>query len=77
MCCNCPYTIDEGMITWFKHAKVQLYVCSGCKLEANVMTSDHTAAENLKLHTKQHLNEFNSVDNIIKMVTNYNKEMIR
>ena len=61
----------------FKHAKAQRNVCSGHKLAANIIASDHNTADNLKIHTKKCLNGFNSVDKIMKMATNDDDEIPR
>ena len=60
-----------------KHVKVQMHVCSRCKLPDQVITSDHINAEHLKIHTKQCLNKFNSVGKLMKMVENDDNEIPR
>ena len=49
------FTHRELVKEWshgLKHVKVRPHVYSGCKLAAQVMTSDHTNVKNSKIHTK-------------------------
>ena len=50
------------------NVKVQLCVYSRCNLASQVMTSDYTNSDNLKIHIKKYLNEFHSVEKIMKIV---------
>ena len=60
-----------------QHANTQSCACSRHTLVAHVMTSDYTNVDDLKTHTKQHLNAFHSIYKLMKKVTNDDNETPR
>ena len=60
----------KGKAEAFADVKAQPIVCSVCKKIVNMMTSTNENLSKTHIHMKQCLNEFNTIDMLIKKVTN-------